>query len=267
MTNSRRILLSISLFILLGLTQGHARFKCPPPRDANDANGHHDAFSNTGNKHGPCGPMSGNWGFGGFTKLSPGKQTLTWEESISHKGSPFRISILDENEIERIVLLDHIPHNDDTKPIPYVESSYSPYSITVEIPDIQCSKCSIRVLYVMTDKSVACGLAQCVYYADDTECSGHTDPAIAQCAGTSTNKPCKYANSCFSNYHTCTDVAILGSKPLNSSLTAGNVQPGNWPYKNLTTYGDEAAKWQNGFLVGVPSEFTNIAGVDLCTRN
>jgi hypothetical protein len=161
-----------------------------------------------------------------------------------------------------VVLLDHIPHNDETKPIPYFESSYAPYSITVDIPDIQCPKCSIRVLYVMTDKSVACGLKQCVYYADDTECSGHTDPSIPQCAGTSTNKPCKYADSCFSNYHTCADVSISGNKSLDEFKEYQ--QPENWPFRNMTLYGDEPGKWKNGFLVDVPQEFTAIAGIDLC---
>jgi hypothetical protein len=42
--------------------------------------------------------------------LQPGWQTLTWEEAVSHQGSPFRIALLDENEREIAVLMDHIPH-------------------------------------------------------------------------------------------------------------------------------------------------------------
>jgi hypothetical protein len=29
---------------------------------------------------------------------------VTWEESVAHKGSPFRIAILDEDETVRMVL-------------------------------------------------------------------------------------------------------------------------------------------------------------------
>jgi hypothetical protein len=65
-----------------------------------------------GEQRGPCGPFSGkeNWGRGPVATLKPGLQTLTWEESISHAGAPFRIAILDENEEAKVVLLNHIPH-------------------------------------------------------------------------------------------------------------------------------------------------------------
>lgn len=60
----------------------------------------------SGNKYGACGPFSGKEHFGraGITKLRPGPLTVTWEESVAHKGSPFRIAILDEEENVRIVL-------------------------------------------------------------------------------------------------------------------------------------------------------------------
>lgn len=69
----------------------HARWKCPLPRDELDAQNQHIPFENTGNKVGPCGPMSGKWGAGTVTSLKPGWNTIVWEESVSHKGSPFRI--------------------------------------------------------------------------------------------------------------------------------------------------------------------------------
>lgn len=59
---------------------------------------------------GPCGPYSNMFGMNGITELKPGPLTLEWEESIAHKGSPFRLAILDEDENARVVLLDHIPH-------------------------------------------------------------------------------------------------------------------------------------------------------------
>lgn len=110
-----------------------------------------------------CGPQSGKWGFGEVTTLSPGWTTLTWEESITHAGSPFRIAILDETETARVVLLDHIPHNDKSAPDRNDESTYVPYKISVNIPDIQCDKCSLQLLYVMTDKTVKCGTPVCYY--------------------------------------------------------------------------------------------------------
>lgn len=67
---------------------------------------------------------------------------MTWEESVAHKGSPFRISILDEEENVRMVLLDHIPHWDAAAAMPYVEKSYVPYHITVDVPDVKCDKVS-----------------------------------------------------------------------------------------------------------------------------
>ena len=80
--------------------------------------------------------------------LSPGWMTLVWEESINHKGSPFRVAILDSRENAKVILLDHIPHNDNTAPNMTEESTYAPYRISVNIPDVQCTRCSIQLLYV-----------------------------------------------------------------------------------------------------------------------
>ena len=68
----------------------HSRWKCPLPRDSLDTSGKHIAFDNTGNKNGPCGPIN-NWGYGSISTIKPGWNTISWEESVSHKGSPFRI--------------------------------------------------------------------------------------------------------------------------------------------------------------------------------
>ena len=35
-------------------------------------------------------------------------------------------------------------------PIPYIEATYVPYRMSVEIPDIKCTQCSIQLLYFMT---------------------------------------------------------------------------------------------------------------------
>lgn len=134
-----------------------------------------------------------------MTTLSPGWVTFTWEESITHAGSPFRIAILDETETARVVLLDHIPHNDKSAPDRNDESTYVPYKISVNIPDVQCDKCSLQLLYVMTDKTVKCGTPVCYYNPDDAACKGSTDPNAATCAGAPNSQVCVAEGECFSN--------------------------------------------------------------------
>jgi hypothetical protein len=234
----------------------HGRWKCPLPRDANDVNGNHITFDNTGNKYAACGPQSGNWGFGTVTNLKPGWTTLTWEESVSHAGSPFRIAILDETETARVILLDHIPHDDASKPNEKIESTYSIYKMSVNIPDIKCDKCSLQFLYVMTDKSVKCGVPTCFYNAQDAACKGSTDPNAATCMGAPNSNVCVQDNECFSNYHSCTDITISGSFPIDK-FSFDN-QPLDWPYKSkeMLYYGAEHNTWSNGWLQGIPSNFT-----------
>eukprot|EP00128_Syssomonas_multiformis_P018513 Colp12_sorted_trinity150504_noHs@27102 len=242
----------------------HGRFSCPKPRDEKDLNGKHIAFDNTGNKVGPCGPKEYTFGFNGIKQLVPNTwQTLEWEESIAHAGSPFRISILDEAGNTQIVLLDHIPHNDNAKPIPAIEFSYVKYRVSVFIPDVKCDRCTIQLLYIMTDKTVKCNIPTCTYYADDSMCSGHTDNSPA-CAGVPSDAPpCKRENTCFSNYHSCFDVAINGAQSL---LNNNYTQPANWPFAKAKSgvYGAEVGTWKNGWLQGVPAEFTTQAGEKLC---
>ena len=134
-----------------------------------------------------------------MTTLTPGWNTLTWEESVTHTGSPFRIAILDETETARVVLLDHIPHNEESKPIAYVEKTYTPYSVSVNVPDIKCDKCSLQLLYVMTDKTVGCGCDICYYNPDDAACKGSTDPEAKTCAGAPNDNVCVAENECFSS--------------------------------------------------------------------
>ena len=217
-------------------------------------------FDNTGNKQGACGPYSGMFGMNGVTTLKPGPLTLTWEESVAHVGSPFRISILDENENVQVVLLDHIPHDDSAKATPYIEGSYQPYHITVTIPDVKCEKCVLQLVYFMTDKTTKCGVDVCTYYPQDSACSGHTDAAAGKCFGAPNDIPCEKADACFSNYHTCTDVAIEGVKSFVDFEM--DLQPATWPWKNLTMgrYGLEDAEWEGGWLKDVPKEFTSLVG-------
>lgn len=250
------LVLSIVALILPFTALGHGRWKCPLPRDEKNENGLHIKFDNTGNKYAACGPQSGNWGFGSVTTLKPGWTTLTWEESIAHTGSPFRISILDESETEVVVLLDHIPHNENSSPVAYVESTYVEYKISAYIPDISCEKCTLQLMYAMTDKTVACGIPTCYYNPEDAACKGSTDPSAPTCAGAPNDEVCVQENECFSNYHSCSDVTILGSAPLSEFPM--DSQPFDWPYKSMkmSYYGAEVGNWSDGWLQGVPTNYT-----------
>jgi len=255
--NSSLLVVLLGVLACLFSVNAHGRWKCPAPRDANDENGNHITFDNTGNKYAACGPQSGKWGFGTVATLQPGWNTLVWEESINHAGSPFRLAILDETETARIILLDHIPHNDAATPVIDLEATYTPYKLSVNIPDVKCAKCSLQLLYVMTDKSVKCGVDTCFYNPADAACKGSTDPNAATCAGAPNSNVCVQENECFSNYHSCADVKITGTQPL--SAFALNSQPANWPYASLPIqyYGNEIGTWsKEGWLAGIPSNFT-----------
>ena len=60
---------------------------------------------------------------------------MRWEETVNHHGAPFRIAISpdsDEN-YEKLILIDHLPHND------LGGGSFSdpkPYAFNITIPDI-----------------------------------------------------------------------------------------------------------------------------------
>ena len=265
MVNSFFLLVAIVGANLM-LVAGHGRWKCPAPRDANDEDGKHIKGDNTGNKYAACGPESGKWGFGTVTNLKPGWTTFTWEESVSHSGSPFRISILDENEKIVTVLLDHIPHNQNSKPILNVEKTYTPYKMSINVPDIKCEKCSLQFLYVMTDKSVACGLESCYYNPDDAACKGSTDPNAETCTGAPNDNVCVQEGECFSNYHSCTDVNILGSIPYTQFPQ--DSQPADWPYNaahmKMQYYGAETGPWSDTWLQGLPSNYTTVYDVLSC---
>lgn len=260
----------IFLLAVLGsnlmIVGAHGRWKCPAPRDANGEDGKHIKSDNTGNKYAACGPESGKWGFGTVTNLKPGWTTFTWEESVNHKGSPFRIAILDENEKLVTVLLDHIPHDDTTTPHLQVEGTFAPYKMSINVPDIRCDKCSLQFLYVMTDKSTSCGMETCYYNADDAACKGSTDPNAPTCVGAPNDNVCVQANECFSNYHSCTDVNILGSIP--ASKFSQDSQPADWPFNAANMkpfyYGSEVGTWSNSWLQGIPSNYTTTYDVLTC---
>ena len=195
-TSFRAIRRHASIFLLLAsnnflgdillLVDGHVRWKCPLPRSRE-----------TGLKMGPCGretegggpPLEYYYdddsGQPPSTVLKPGPLQVVFEESVFHLGSPFRISLSGDgtDDKDTCVLLDHIPHNDNPHPLPFpninYESTYVPYVITIEIPNVDCEMCSLHLSNPMTDKIQDEGLP-------DGE--GCTDPN----------------GTCLSVYHSCT---------------------------------------------------------------
>jgi hypothetical protein len=166
------------LLFFVSLTYGHIRFGWPTARN-----------QNTGIKGPyPCGPDP-FWGNGqAHTVLNPGKVVITLQETINHIGAPFRIALSpnDDTHYDKYILLDDVPHND--KWGNYGMDNPKPYTLELNIPDIDCPKCSLQVLEIMTDKIPH---NQCCTYPNRT-----TDMV------------------CPSVYHSCANVQILGKIPI-----------------------------------------------------
>lgn len=115
--------------------EAHSRWKCPEPRSPQ-----------TGIKSGPCGDETNDFNSDQGLEVKPGLLRIVFEESVHHTGAPFRISLSqDGNDDDSCVLLDHVPHNDCCRPRLGDETTYTPYVITVNIPNIICEKCSLHL--------------------------------------------------------------------------------------------------------------------------
>ena len=127
--------------LLIGSPLGHSRFACPTARS-----------QNTGIKSGPCGGDNDDF-TGVVTSIAPGPLTIHLEESVAHRGAPWRISLSQEsNDGDACTILDHIPHDDTSSPSLGNEATYHDLFITVEIPDVSCERCSLHMSNPMTDK-------------------------------------------------------------------------------------------------------------------
>ncbi|MSP24452.1 MAG: hypothetical protein EXR75_04675 [Myxococcales bacterium] len=119
----------------------HIKLTSPAPRYV---------YTNSGQKTGPCG---GGTVTGEVTALKAGQDlTVNWDETVNHPGH-FRIALdLDGgNDFP-----DPVSEKDkDVKGnvIAYVaDGGGSKFSHTFTVPDVACTKCSLQVLQVMTDK-------------------------------------------------------------------------------------------------------------------
>jgi len=228
---------TILLISLIACVLGHSRFVCPPPQDGN-----------TGIKTGPCGAQSGDFTSGASTTLQVGWNTIVLEESISHNGAPFRIALSREgvDTYEDGILLDHIPHNDESTPNYGNPATWTPIVISVYIPNVLCRNCKLGSVNPMTDKLPQYDLDECVYNPNCTTC---TDPL----------------GTCWSTYHSCARVTINGTTPRDQYTFS---QPQSWPYRHLPSNPsiytmNEAAQWDTDstwMLMDVPAEYNQIIG-------
>jgi hypothetical protein len=232
------LLVLSAISIHLNPVFGHIRWKCPVPRNPD-----------TGIKYGPCGDETNQFLPNATLVIGPGPFTVQWEESITHVGAPFRIALssdgrdTDSTLSKTCVLLDHIPHNDLTNPIYFNESTYGLYTLTIDIPDVSCERCSLHIANPMTDKFSSAGTPTGI---------GCTDPNGT--CGTSV-------------YHSCTvPIQITGRTP-RKDFVCPTTNPSDWPTQwkgdngvavDATTrgvYRRESGVWKNGFLMDVPSHY------------
>ena len=119
------------------------------------------------------------------------------------------------------VLLDHIPHNDCCRPSLSDPTSYTPYTITINIPNVSCERCSLHLSNPMTDK---------IGYNGSPTGIGCTDPG-----------------TCFSVYHSCTRPFRIvgntseegGSAVPRSQYTCPSLQSINEDWPTVWTGGDD----------------------------
>ena len=124
--------------------EAHSRWKCPNPRSPQ-----------TGIKSGPCGDETNDFSGDIGVEIKPGLLRIVFEESVHHTGAPFRISLSqDGSDDDSCVLLDHIPHKDCCRPNLVDETTYTPYIITVNIPNIICEKCSLHLSNPMVSNTL-----------------------------------------------------------------------------------------------------------------
>mmetsp|Transcript_4842 Transcript_4842/g.13676 ORF Transcript_4842/g.13676 Transcript_4842/m.13676 type:complete len:345 (-) Transcript_4842:629-1663(-) len=188
--------------ICLPLAHAHSRWSCPEPRSPS-----------TSIKDGPCGDETNNFSASQeVVEIAPGPLRVVFEESIYHTGAPFRISLSgDGTDTSPCSLLDHIPHSDGApRPTFRDESTYTQYAVTIDIPDVNCERCSLHLSNPMTDKIGSAGSPTGI---------GCTDPD----------------GTCFSVYYSCTKpFRILGS---SSAMPRSEYQcqydsesgPEDWP--------------------------------------
>jgi len=152
----------------------------------------------TGAKAGPC-DAPDNPALPAFA-LTPGLNTVTWLESIGHPGAPARFALsLDGSDqgFESCILLDHVPHDEQSRPSFGDETSFHRSSITLYIPDVKCERCHLQLITVMSDDYHGVPTGQsCALPA--AQAAGTADASMLECSAV---------------YHSCAPVRINGTVP------------------------------------------------------
>lgn len=188
-----------------------------------------------GRRRGPCGDGDRT---GPKTVIAPGPLTLKWEEPVNNKGSQFRIALSKNgvDEFEECILVNNIPHNDNANPRYDEDDSFTEYSLTVDIPDVDCSDCTLQLVNIVPD-------GPCNYDPDETE--NELD------------------SRCSMNYHSCANVEITGTGYERDSYVCSTA---DWAFTddNMYSYKKKSAVWLNTFLMdkSVPASFRNIVPKD-----
>jgi hypothetical protein len=169
----------------------HNRLECPPPRTGT-----------TGGKSGPC-DAPDNPALPPFPLVANALNTVTWLESLPHPGAVARFALsLDgvDDGFESCLLLDHIPHDEYSRPDPNDQRGFHRSSITLFIPDVYCQRCTLQLVTFMTDQAhgLSAG-AHCAY--QKAKDAGTVDTLLPTCTTT---------------YHSCAPVSINGTIARNS---------------------------------------------------
>lgn len=214
------------LWTLLALAAAEApRWVFPTPRTVK---------IDRGRRMGPCGDGDRS---GHTTEISPGPLTVMWEEPVNNKGSQFRIALSrdGEDQFEECILVNNIPHNDASNPIydeEKEEFTFTEYSLTVMIPDVNCDDCTLQLVNIVP------GDDECTYDPKETE-NGLN-------------------GRCSTNYHSCANVKISGGKYARDKYTC---ETADWDFNNddAYKYSKLAAPWLDTLLMDkdVPAAFRN----------
>ena len=198
------MLISLAMALLAQRVAGHARLECPPPLSGK-----------TGEKGGPCDIATDDRSVPAFSLKANTLNTITWLESIAHPGAPSRFALsregssLDESEagFESCILLDHVPHDVLSRPNFRDQSTWHRSSITLWIPDIQCERCYLQLISVMSD-------------------AAHGVSSDKKCAyqGALANDESLGYPGCPAVYHSCSPVSIDGTIPRNDIDTCNTTE-------------------------------------------
>ncbi|KAL3913054.1 MAG: hypothetical protein SGILL_006642, partial [Bacillariaceae sp.] len=213
------IILALALARQIATTTAHTRLECPPPRSGE-----------TGNKVGPCDVPDDDLALEAFPLKPNAFNTITWLESISHPGAPARLALsLDgsgDDGYESCILLDHIPHDERSRPSFLNERTWHRSSITVYIPDIYCERCHLQLMTVMSDEGHGVPAGTSCAYAAALK-AGTVDSTV-----TAEGRQ-QRMSSCPVVYHSCAPVSINGTIPRNEidmCDTADFEQRLKWPF-------------------------------------